>query len=96
MDCSKQANTLHLCLVLLACAYEKEGKKGLKIIQTRCNRHKERQKDREAEKEREGGRERGERGNAERERGLSAQINLHMEIRVILGTVLFNHDVLFF
>lgn len=24
------------------------------------------------------------------------QINLHMEIRVTLGTVLFNHDVLFF
>lgn len=24
------------------------------------------------------------------------QINLHMEIRVILGTVLFNYDLLFF
>lgn len=27
---------------------------------------------------------------------LSVQINLHMEIRVILGTVLFNYDLLFF
>lgn len=29
-------------------------------------------------------------------RGLSVQINLHMEIRVILGTVLFNNDVVLF
>lgn len=39
-------------------------------------------------------------GNAdtirERERGLSVPINLHMEIRVILGAILFNCDVLFF
>lgn len=48
------------------------------------------------------GRWRGGKGEWEREsvcvRGgwLSVQINLHMEIRVILGTVLFNYDLLFF
>lgn len=68
---------------------EREWEEGnsegaLKISQTQCNREME-------------SRERRMRARVcVRGWWLSVQINLHMEIRVILGTVLFNYDLLFF